>query len=198
VLPWVHITSSYRGHWLPGDGRGFRSRQHRIHSEYFYKDTVPTEQHKGLREYAQRISKDKVLLTKSHRRTMLAAMVEKLAEMELPAAIIALAPTHCHALVKVGDADAKPLFGRAKQAGSHAIRHQVPGRVWGQSGDVDRVRGFTHLASAFWYIKDHETQGAVLWWNPKIEQECEKHHPAARQAERLARIAPLMGWVLDK
>jgi hypothetical protein len=187
--------SSYKGHWLPGDGRGFHSRKHRIHSFYYYKMMTPTDEHKGLREYAQRISKGKVSLTFVQRQQLANEMAAKLAEIRIPAAIIACAPTHCHAVIKPGDLDAKPIFGRAKQAGSHALRPEVPGSVWGASSGVLRIRGFLHFASAFWYIKEHVEQGAALWWDPAVERECERHHPPARQAERLAKLKEMLGEI---
>jgi hypothetical protein len=198
MYPWAHVMTSYLGQWLPGDRRGFRSRAHRIHSNGNYKFSGGPDEHRALREHAEKLSSVKVILTIPQCRTLVGSMAKKFMEMEIPVAIIAAAATHCHVLIKVGDEDAKPIMGRAKQAGSHALRRQLPGRIWGQSSEVVRVCGFLHFASVFWYVKEHSDQGAALWWDPEIEQKCEEHHPAARQAERIARLKPMMpeGWVI--
>jgi hypothetical protein len=73
-------------------------------------------------------------------------------------------------------------WGLAKQAGSHALRAELPGAVWGQSSCVVPIDGFRQFASTFWYIKEHHTRGAAVWLDAQVEAECEKHHPAAREA----------------
>ena len=50
-MSWSHIIISPQNSWLPGDRRGFRSRNHKIHSSGDYKNLPPPEEHAGLRRY---------------------------------------------------------------------------------------------------------------------------------------------------
>ncbi len=45
---WWHNILSTHGSWLPGNPRGFRSRNHRIHSSGDYKNPPPLGEHAGL------------------------------------------------------------------------------------------------------------------------------------------------------
>jgi hypothetical protein len=45
---WFHVTCTARHSWLPGDPRGFRSRNHRKHSTGDHKRPPPTGEHAGL------------------------------------------------------------------------------------------------------------------------------------------------------
>src|SRR3954453_11596663 len=102
MSPWVHVTSSYLGQWLPGDKRGFRNRKHRIHSNGYYKLVGGVEDHEGLRRHAEDLSSGKILLKKRQRRELVEAMATKFREMEISAGILSCSATHCHALIKVG------------------------------------------------------------------------------------------------
>jgi hypothetical protein len=181
--PWAHVYSAYLGQWLPGDPRNFNSRRHRIHSERrVYVDDPPLTEHRALYSHGQALLKKKVFINTDVAPHLLEALRLKLCELEVPTAALACHCTHFHALIKVGDQNAKPLFGRAKQAGSHAVRAHVPGRLWGRSSGVTRMRGFRHFASAFWYILAHKEQGAVVWRNEAIERECETKYPNYRKS----------------
>ena len=48
---WRHVTLNTKNSWLPGDERGFRNRDHRIHSTGDYKTPPPKQEHAGLRRY---------------------------------------------------------------------------------------------------------------------------------------------------
>jgi hypothetical protein len=53
-MRWRMITISTKRSWLPGDQRGFRNRQHRIHSSGDYKNPPPRWEHEGLRRYNEK------------------------------------------------------------------------------------------------------------------------------------------------
>ena len=75
---WAHVVTSTRGQWLPGDRRGFRSRQHRVHSSGDYRRPPPPEEHEGLRRVAEAISTGPVFLATVHRRVVVEAIQAKL------------------------------------------------------------------------------------------------------------------------
>lgn len=93
-------------------------------------------------------------------------MVDKLESMPVTVGAFALDAVHAHALLKVGSADATRIFGRAKQAGSHAIRTEIPGGIWGKSSHVVRIRSQEHGATVRMYILDHEMKEAWTY-DPK-------------------------------
>jgi hypothetical protein len=59
-LRWRHIVCNTKCSWLPGDDRGFRSREHRIHSSGDYKNPPPKNEHEGLRRYQEEKSGETV------------------------------------------------------------------------------------------------------------------------------------------
>lgn len=159
---WVHLTASTLGHWLPGDERGFRSRRHRLHSSGDYQNPPPLAEHAGLRRDAEARSKGAVRLDPAQRQIVVAALQTKLEEMGAQPRAIACDAVHCHALVCCAG-DAKVMFGRAKQAASHALREQIPGKVWGRSSHPTRIRDEWHYQRVVAYIKAHAEQGAAVW-----------------------------------
>jgi REP element-mobilizing transposase RayT len=160
---WVHVTCSTRGQWLPGDPRGFRDHDHRIHSSGNYKDFPPLHQHAGLRIYAARLNQQTIVLTCMQRTIIGEAITKKLKSMDVPIRIIAVAATHVHALIRVGEADAIPIFGRAKQFASHRVRGQLPGTIWGEGSHPERITDQTHYRNVVGYIRHHALDGAWIW-----------------------------------
>jgi hypothetical protein len=181
--PWVHLWSGYRGQWLPGDPRNFNSRRHRIHSEHrVYSDDPLNWDHGGLLSHAKSIAQGKVIINREVAPLLLDSVRKKLEAMEVTTAALACHSTHFHALIRVGDEDAKAVFGRAKQAGSHAVRSVLPGTIWGDSSGVRRIATFSDFASVFWYILAHVEEGAVVWRDAEIEKVCAAKHPDYRKS----------------
>ncbi|MBX3403896.1 MAG: hypothetical protein KF699_10850 [Phycisphaeraceae bacterium] len=160
---WVHITCSARGQWLPGDARGFRDHGHRIHSSGTYRDPPPLHEHAGLRVHAAKINQMVVAFTPAQRVTIGEAMLEKLAAMEFPVRILAVAATHVHALIRVGEQDAIPIVGRAKQLASHRLRQELAGTIWGERSHPERITCEGHYRNVVDYIGHHRLDGAWMW-----------------------------------
>lgn len=114
---WVHLMFSTRGVRLPGDPRGFRDHNHRIHSSGDYHHPPPAQEHSGLRRYTRIISAYPVALSLDLRARVAAAIIEKLGAMDCTCAILAVAPTHAHVLARVMREDA-----RRSPAGSSSSR----------------------------------------------------------------------------
>jgi len=121
---WWHLILTCRGQWLPGDPRGFRSRDHRLHSSGDYKHRPPDGEHEGLHHTMQKRSADAVLIPEHARQPLGAAMLHKATNIEAPCLTLAVGPSHTHMLIALAnDWDTvKRDTGRLKQAGSHAIR----------------------------------------------------------------------------
>jgi hypothetical protein len=74
---------------------------------------------------------------------------------------------HAHALIRVGADDAVAVFGRAKQAASHALRSHLPGGIWGRSSHVVRINSREHGTNAKNYILAHADRGAWIYPTPE-------------------------------
>jgi hypothetical protein len=140
-----------------------------VHSSGSYRQTPPADEHEGLRRFARSIAGDPVFLNKSQQRIAIDSIVEKLDRMEIPVAVGACDPVHCHVLIRVGTRDAKLIFGRAKQLASFRLRRPVPGKLWEGSSGVFRVNTKHRFWEVVAYIRDHAKHGACVWVNPKLE-----------------------------
>ncbi len=167
---WSHVIWSTRGAWLPGDPRGFRDHDHRIHSTGDYKAPPPPGEHAGLHRVARKLCPEEIHIPKHLRRTIADALGDKLLALERPPRIIAVARVHVHALVLAGATDVRPYIGRAKQAASHAVRSELPGRIWGQRCHPVRIRNEGHYRRVVDYIAAHSKQGAALWVHPDLRR----------------------------
>jgi hypothetical protein len=163
---WAHVMFSTRGHWLPGDPRGFRDHDHRIHSSGHYKRPPPRAEHAGLRQYSKAILKRTVVLTPPQQRVIVDALVFKLTELHCPLRILCVDAVHAHLLVRVGTSDAERIAGKAKQYASHQLGDDLPGRIWGQRNHIVRIRSEGHYRSIVTYIERHASRSAVVWIHP--------------------------------
>jgi hypothetical protein len=75
---WFHITWNTYGTWLPGDPRGFRSHNHRIHSSGTYKSPPPPGEHHLLHQRAKReLKREPIRLNAEQQRIALDAVLAK-------------------------------------------------------------------------------------------------------------------------
>ncbi|MFM9956438.1 MAG: hypothetical protein ACKVZJ_00035 [Phycisphaerales bacterium] len=176
---WIHAVITLRGWWLPGDARGFRNREHRIHSSGNYKRRPPIGEHAGLRALNEIRSTRIEPLTVSERRAAGEAMIVKLSSLGSIALAVACAPSHAHTLFSFDGDDAAPTLGKAKQASSHAVARRG-GRMWAQGAGIDRVRDREHQLAIFGYIIAHAREGAWVWT-------FRDPHPSLRSAQRRLR-----------
>jgi len=132
---WHHIIFNTRGSWLTGDPRGFRSRNHRKHSDGDYKQRPPIGQHAGLHRAVRDNSRSAVKLPKSLWVIIGQAVLSKCKEQRHRVLVLAVDALHVHLLVELpGDRkDVKQIVGSWKQKASHAVREQMPGSIWSKS-----------------------------------------------------------------
>jgi len=77
-MNWWHVIISTRNSWLPGDKRGFRSKNHKIHSSGDYKKPPPIEEHSGLRRYHQERAGDVIRFSDDAKKIVGLAIINKL------------------------------------------------------------------------------------------------------------------------
>src|SRR5436190_1293558 len=102
---WYHCTLHTYGAWLRGDPRGWRSRNHREHVEGDYKHPPP----RGI--YDKQLQRSKDLMKRdpveiNHERIIrfvLACLLERLEEFQIPVAIGAFDGIHAHVLAQCVD-----------------------------------------------------------------------------------------------
>jgi len=163
---WVHAIVSTYGTWLPGDPRGFRDHDHRVHSSGDYKHRPPPGEHAGLHRYAKKRTGPEVRIPSELRPVIVNALAEKLLAMKHPVRILAIGEVHGHILLRIGSGDAKPIVGRAKQFASHQVRDQLPGSIWAQGCHVVRIEDDDHYHWVVSYISRHDREGAAVWVHP--------------------------------
>lgn len=94
--------------------------------------------------------------------------------MEMSWRVLAVGPTHVHALIKCDWKAAKRTFGRAKQFASHAVRHELPGTIWGEGSLPVQITGEAHYRAVVNYICDHVHEGAVVMQHPSTASNPER------------------------
>ncbi|MBI1831367.1 MAG: transposase [Planctomycetes bacterium] len=154
--------------WLPGDPRGFRSREHRIHSSGGYKNPPPKGEHAGLLRYAKKISGDPVVLEEEIRETIGRAILAELRKRDCRVLAIAVAATHVHILCELpeDEKECRDIVGRCKTAACYAVREQKPGRLWGRNATHKAIENESHHANTFRYIL---AQADAWTWSFKEE-----------------------------
>ncbi len=165
-LQWFHVEFHTFGAWLPGDPRGFRDHDHRIHSSGDYRNPPPAHEHQALNLAVQSaLHKDAVRLDRSQRVTAGKCLRDSLDKQGLHVRAIAVVANHAHLLVSAAadEAALRKVVGNAKRKSSHRLRAEIPGSLWQRKIGVDPVRDESHLSNVERYIIDHARQGAWVW-----------------------------------
>lgn len=162
-MAWRHVVISTHNSWLPGEPRGFRARDHKIHSSGDYKNPPPEGEHAGLYEYSKRISGDPVVIPRHLREEIGRAILGELDKQGLRVLALAVSGQHAHLLVELPDDKKKvrQIVGRCKTAACYAVREQMPGTIWGRYGSYDRIKDAQHQRNTYYYILRQD--GAWVW-----------------------------------
>jgi len=162
---WWHLILSTKCAWLHGDPRRFRSRDHRVHSSGDYHRRPPADEHEGLRRWHREHDGAPIVFAAGLRPRIGEALRTKCQKAGAQCLAISVGGMHAHLLVGWDDdySNAKAFAGRLKQAASHAVRVELPGRVWAEGGRPIRVNGRPHQRNVFGYICDHAKEGAWVW-----------------------------------
>jgi len=162
---WWHLILHTVGRWLHGDPRGFRSRDHRIHSSGDYKNPPPRGEHEQLHRFHKHQNRKRVVLPDASWPAIGTVLLQKCEKTESAVLSICVGTTHAHLLVELADdyKAARDFEARLKQASSHAVRHVLPGRVWAAGGKPIRIRDRAHQQRVYRYILDHAADGDWVW-----------------------------------
>ena len=173
-MQWWHIIVSAYNSWLPGDKRGFRSRNHKIPSSGDYKAPPPIGEHSGLRSYHKQQAGDLVVIPADSLETVGRAILAKLKKGHYRVLAVSVSATHSHWLVELPNTleAAKLIAGQGKSCSSHAIREKVPGRVWAARGSFNRIKDRQHHQNVYRYILNQED--AWIWDFAKEENQEEE------------------------
>ncbi len=151
---WRHVILGTHGSWLPGDPRGFHSRDHRLHSSGDYKNPPPFEEHAGLRDYVESQSATAVLIHKALHPAVGSALIASLQKENCRVLCAAVAGLHVHILTELpaNHDEADKVIARTKGRASHAVRLELPGRLWSQGATMIHIRDESHHHATFRYI----------------------------------------------
>jgi REP element-mobilizing transposase RayT len=161
---WLHVQWSTFGAWLPGDPRGFRNHQHRIHSSGDYRHPPPPGEHAGLHAYAKRVMhRDAVTLAPEVRELVRDAIVEKALALELDPRALAVCRSHVHLLASFEREKLSRSVGQLKRHASRRCTKRIPGTMWGARQHAVLVKDQDQFVAAVRYILEHRRQGGAVW-----------------------------------
>lgn len=169
---WFHCMANTYGTWLPGDPRGFRTRDHREHVDGDYKQPPPAGKYDGLHAAVQgNMARMPVVLTQQARPVALSAIIEAMGFHGIELLCAAVSAEHLHLLSRFGPRDGVPdpprhYLGIAKKQSAKALvaaNLAEPGGVWARKGKIVPITGRAHQVNVFRYILRHEPQGAAVW-----------------------------------
>ena len=151
---WRHVVIGTYNSWLPGDPRGFRSEEHKVHSSGDYKNPPPVGEHAGLHKFSKRISSEAVIIPADVRETLGRKIIETLQKSNHLVLAVSVSGMHAHALVELPDniPAIRRIIGLCKSASSHAIRERLAGRVWARYGSFKPIRDKQHHVNVYHYI----------------------------------------------
>jgi REP element-mobilizing transposase RayT len=161
---WRHIICNTHCTWLPGDPRGFRNREHRIHSSGDYKNPPPTGEHAGLYTHNLNHSGKRILIPDTLRQRIAEAFANHLRSQGCPVSIASASETHVHALtlLPLDRRQTKRIIGDAKRVASRSVKAEMPGRIWSEGGTYKPVRNAGHYQAAYEYIRTRQEEGAYV------------------------------------
>jgi REP element-mobilizing transposase RayT len=164
-MAWRHVVISTLNSWHHGDARGFRSRDHRIHSSGDYKKPPPKGEHAGLFRYQKSISGEVIDLDEDIRAVIGRSVVATLVEMKFRVLAAAVADRHSHIVVELPAdlATVKRTIGEAKRKSSRAAKSSLSGRVWAAGGAYKLVKDKSHLGNATDYVLYDQGEDAWTW-----------------------------------
>jgi hypothetical protein len=164
ITIWRHVIVNTHSSWLHGDPRGFRDRDHRIHSSGDYKNPPPPGEHAGLHRYTQARSANPLFIAAELRSTIATSFATELNDNDWPVLVCSVSDTHLHALAKLpyDRPLTRRIVGEAKKVASRSVKREIPGRVWSAGGTYKPVRTRSHFLETFEYIRTRQEEGAYV------------------------------------
>ncbi|MFW5681593.1 MAG: hypothetical protein ACOC1G_01180 [Phycisphaeraceae bacterium] len=188
---WYHLVANTYGTWLPGDPRGFRTREHREHVEGDYK-SPPAADYAWRHEHSrQQMKREPVWLSVEARDAAVEAIRVALVDVHrLQVLAIAVCSAHLHVLARFPaelkrtptdsirglrssalDDPPRHFLGIAKKESAKtlaALGFVPAGGVWARRGKIVPITDRTHQVRVYHYVLDHRREGAAAWsFRPK-------------------------------
>jgi len=166
-MRWRHIIINTHSTWLHGDRRGFRSRDHRIHSSGDYKNPPVQGEHAGLHKYRLKQSASPTTFEREAYAKVGEAIVQNIVKSQFRLGAVAVNATHVHALVELPDEpdQIKEIVGWFKWFATRALRRTFPEyggvEVWAEGETYKAVDNPQHMQSTERYILGK--QGTDAW-----------------------------------
>ena len=169
---WYHVIFNTKGSWLHGDPRGFRSREHRIHSSGDYHNPPPAGEHQGLHKYQKRRSSSEVRLAAVLRPVIGTRCLHFLQSRDHAVLAAAVGDTHVHMLAELTEVyeDAKALIGQLKNIVSYEVRDVLPGSIWSSGCTLKLIKSRAHHENSFVYVSSKQEEGAWTWTFRDVSQ----------------------------
>ncbi|MFO0864971.1 MAG: hypothetical protein U0744_10020 [Gemmataceae bacterium] len=146
------MVSTYRS-WLPGDKRGFRSRDHKIHSSGDYKEPPPLDEHAGLRAFHAKDG-SKVVIPFDVKELLGRKILAKFEKLDLRINAVSVSSTHSHWLAELpaDRTEAKRVVGEIKAIAGQAVRKLIPGGIWARGAKLTPVDAPRYQRNVYFYI----------------------------------------------
>lgn len=161
----MHVVLTFYGNWLPGDPRGWRSRNHRRHSSGDYKNPPPANEHRGLYERTRSQVTHSVNLSREQRESIGERIIEFFDMRDERLLCLAVAATHTHLLCELppDDRQQRRVIGSMKSSISRTFREKARSKLWAGGGRYIPIRDRQHQRQTYAYIMQHASQGAWTW-----------------------------------
>ncbi len=162
---WYHCTTHTYAAWLPGDGRGFRTRHHREHVEGDYKNPPPAGKYADELARSRRLmTQPAVVLPPEWRPVIGGAVRDRLTGLGAQVIAVACDATHVHLLAKMPPVSVRTWVGLAKKHAWFVARdHGWVGKLWAVRSKATPTRDRRHQVNCFDYILRHAAGGAWVW-----------------------------------
>jgi hypothetical protein len=164
-MVWRHVVISTRNTWLPGDERGWRSRDHKKHSSGDYKKPPPKKEHEGLRKWAEENSGSEVEIPWNLRACLGAELVQQFLKRGHRILCGSVACRHSHVLTElpIDEKETKRIVGLCKGASSHAVGDEMPGNLWAEGASYELALDAEHQSNVYEYILYKQGPSAFTW-----------------------------------
>jgi len=172
-LAWYHAQLWCYGQWLPGDRRGFRSRDHKLHSSGDYKHRPAEGEHSRLYRYTRpRLSQAPVTLSEPQR-PVIGELARRWFEIKSYRLIaIAVGGVHTHLLAELPTGEEDATIGKLKRycsAQGSKVDPSIPSKLFAEGGEPIPMRHPQHMSEVYPYIIDkHAAEGAWVWGDESL------------------------------
>ena len=156
------------GQWSPGDPRGFRSHDHRVHSSGEYKHRPPEGEHADLHDHAKRQLKQPPVELAVPQRQVIGELVVRWCQIKSHTLIaVACGRVHTHLFVELPRGEAEATIGKMKRyCSTEGSRRDavIPSPVFARRCEPLIVQSRGHAEQLWPYIVDkHAAEGAWTW-----------------------------------